>query len=30
DRQPGLANERVEQWVKQISDELQLQDIIEA
>lgn len=30
DRQPELTSERVEKWVKQISDELQLKDIIEA
>jgi len=30
DRQPELTNERVDKWVKQIFDELQLQAIIEA
>ena len=30
DRQPELTNERVEKWVKQIFDELQLKEIIEA
>ncbi|KKW49912.1 flavodoxin FldA, partial [Pantoea ananatis] len=30
DRQPELTNERVDKWVKQIFDELQLKEIIEA
>ena len=30
DRQPELTSQRVDQWVKQIFDELQLKEIIEA
>jgi len=30
DRQPELTNARVEKWVKQIFDELQLKEILEA